>query len=97
MKADLDRLFETARRERVDTAPVELGFETRLMARLREERAAAAPWAAWAWRLCPLFAAIVIALSAWNFFALRGSPADLQAAILAGDEQEFLISRLAGD
>jgi hypothetical protein len=63
----LDRLFAAARRAPVDTSRAELGFETRLMARLREQRAAAIPWFAWTWRLAPVYAAIVIALGIWTW------------------------------
>ena len=60
----LDRLFEAARAESPDTARVEYAFETRLMARLREERGSSV--FAWAWKLAPFFAAVVIAVGVWD-------------------------------
>jgi hypothetical protein len=63
----IDRLFAAARRAPIDTSRAELGFETRLMARLREQRAVSIPWFAWTWRLAPIYAAIVIALGVWTW------------------------------
>jgi len=60
----LDRLFEAARSERVDTSRTEFAFETRLMSRLREERGTSI--FAWAWKLAPFFAAVVVAVGLWN-------------------------------
>ena len=69
----LNRLFQAARQHPPDTARVEYGFETRLRARLRAERArpAAWPWAAVTARLLPVFAAIVVALGAGNLTSPR--------------------------
>lgn len=63
----LNRLFAAARQAPPDTARAQYGFETRLLARLRDERRQAVPWLVWAWRLTPVFAAIVLALGVWNF------------------------------
>ncbi len=60
----LDRLFAAARSEVPDTSRLEFAFETRLLARLRQERAAGV--FAWAWKLAPFFAAVVVALGVWN-------------------------------
>ena len=60
----LDRLFEAARSERADTSRQEFAFETRLMSRLREERSTSV--FAWAWKLAPFFAGVVIAVGLWN-------------------------------
>ena len=81
----LNKLFQAAR-AKPDTSRVEYGFETRLMARLRTD---AAPWFAMAWRLVPVFAAIVVALGVWNY---AGST-DLQAAI---DSESNELTALTG-
>jgi len=60
----LDALFAAARAGAPDTSRVEYGFETRLAARLREERGASL--FAWAWRLCPFFAALALAVAWWT-------------------------------
>ena len=60
----LDRLFEAVREERPDTSRAEFAFETRLMARIREDQSSSL--FAWAWKLAPFFAAVVIAVGAWS-------------------------------
>ena len=66
--AKLDALFARARLPRPDTSAAEYAFETRLMARLREERRPdpESIWAAVSWRLAPIFAACVIGLAIWH-------------------------------
>lgn len=67
MSAKLDRLFRAARAVPPDTARIEFGFETRLLARLRADRALPAPWFAAAWQFVPVFAAIVVAVGVWSW------------------------------
>jgi hypothetical protein len=62
--SQLDALFAAARADAPDTARIEYGFETRLAARLRTERGASL--FAWAWRLCPFFAALALAVAWWT-------------------------------
>jgi hypothetical protein len=64
--ADLDALFAQARERRPDTSKAEYAFETRLLARLREERETSSIWAMVSWRLIPFFAACVVALTLWH-------------------------------
>ncbi len=96
---DLEKFFAAARPPR-DTARVELGFETRLLARIRAEKqsAAAIPWFYWAWRLTPIFAAIVLVLGVWTM-AGSGSPglADWPAALATDQAPQEFISTLTGD
>lgn len=64
---------------------MEFGFETRLLARIREERRSS--WLAWAWRLCPYAAALAIATGVWSYAQRDDSPEgeSLYAAVrLAG-------------
>lgn len=70
--ARLDELFATARRAVADTSRLEYAFETRLLARLREEREASV--LNWAWKLCPFFAALALALTLWNRTASEQPP-----------------------
>lgn len=63
----LDELFAAARRATPETSRLEYAFETRLLARLREERDTSV--LTWAWRLSPFFAAIAVALAVWSQFA----------------------------
>jgi hypothetical protein len=59
----LDALLRAVRDAAPDTTSAEFAFETRLLARLREERGSA--WYSVALRLSPFFAALVIAAAAW--------------------------------
>jgi hypothetical protein len=69
----IDRLIRAAREEAPDTARLEFAFETRLLARLREDRSTSIY--AWAWKLAPFFAAVVVAVGLWN----RATTAHLNA------------------
>jgi hypothetical protein len=62
--SQLDALFAAARSSAPDTSRVEHAFETRLAARLRAEQGVSL--FAWAWRLCPFFAALAIAVAWWT-------------------------------
>jgi hypothetical protein len=93
----LNELFKTARTAKPDTARAEFGFETRLLARLRAGKTAETPWFAFAWKLMPVFAAIVMALGVWNFADIRSDPADLNAAITANVDESPVASYLAGE
>jgi hypothetical protein len=74
MKADdpLDKLFAAAREDAPDTSAAEFGVETRVMARIREERGGS--WFAWAWRMCPYFAALALAAGAWAYLHPEALP-----------------------
>jgi hypothetical protein len=74
MKTDdsLNRLFAAARADAPGTAGLELGFEARLLSRIREERAVS--WFSWAWRMCPYFAALALAVGAWGYFHSESLP-----------------------
>lgn len=95
MNDKLDKLFAAARTAKPDTARTELGFETRLLARLRAERTGDASWFAWAWKLAPVLAAVVVALGAWEFASADGS--DLHTVITGQSDEELLVSYLTGD
>lgn len=85
----LDKLFGAARGAKPDTARAEYGFETRLMARLRAEREPAAPWYAFAWKLVPTFAAVVVALGVWMF--IDSNVGDLRS-VITGDHDETTLA-----
>lgn len=93
----LDKLFAAARQGTPDTSRAEYGFEARLMARLRQERAQPALWLAWAWRLMPVFAAAVVALGAWEFVAPAAETGGPYAALAAGPENQLLATGLTGE
>jgi hypothetical protein len=60
----ITRLLRAVREDAADTSRQEIAFETRLMARFREERNGSV--FAWAWKLAPFFAAVVLAVGVWN-------------------------------
>jgi hypothetical protein len=92
----LRRLFAAARGAAPDTSRVEEGFEARAAARIREARRGAegAPFGAWAWRLAPLFAGIVITFSVWTAATdpdpVPGTGPEIAAAWEAADLSDFL-------
>ena len=98
MKPDdsLDRLFAAARECKPNTARLDLGFEARVLARIREERGGA--WFAWAWRMCPYFAALALAAGAWGYLHADGMPApESVAATLRGGGLPVLDYYLGGE
>lgn len=92
----LDSLFSAARAGQRDTSRLEFGFETRLAARLREESRGSL--AAWAWKLCPFFAALAVAVGCWNYANLR-SDADTQIVVEAtsGSDDQILLAYMTGE
>jgi hypothetical protein len=90
----LNQLFQAARGSRPDTSRAEYGFETRLLAALRENREQLAPWAALTWRLMPVFAAIVVVTGVWSYNVQ--SQTATEAALGTGAETAFA-GLLGGD
>ena len=68
----LDALFRASRENTGDFDRLEYGFETRTLARLREERGTS--WLAWAARLCPFAAALALAAGVWAYTSWEDSP-----------------------
>jgi len=64
--SNLDPLFALARAGRPGTDRAEYGFETRLLARLRESRQGPSSWAVVSWRMIPIFGLLVIGLVLWE-------------------------------
>jgi hypothetical protein len=92
-RPDLDALLATARTHRPDTSRLEYAFETRLMARLAEERSASV--FAWAWRLCPYFALLALAAAFWSRTTVSNAPLWAEAA--TGGEDQALVSFMTGE
>jgi len=97
MDQRLDRLFAAARAEQADMSPADEFFESRLLARIKEQRESAVPWYAAAWRLLPAFAAVsaMITVCALTFNPAESS--DIFAAISSGQDEIVAISYLAGE
>ena len=81
----LDALFRAAREDADDFGRIEYGFETRVLAHVREERASS--WIAWASRLCPFAAALALLAGVWTYVHWEDSP---------GSESVVDAVRLAG-
>ncbi len=90
----LDALFAAARADVPDTARVEFAFETRLAARLRAEQGES--FFAWAWRLCPFFAALALAV-AWWAHSTQSAEVYSRIAAEAAPSSEDLLAYLTGD
>jgi len=95
--SNLDRLLRAARAEGApDTSRFEFAFETRVMARLREERSASI--FTWSWKLAPFFAALALAAGWWSF--TPSGQADSLAVLVEqasrGSESALLVSYLTG-
>jgi hypothetical protein len=68
----LDRLFAAAREEKPDLGRAEFAFETRVLARIREDRSS--NWFSWAWKMSPYFAALALAAGAWGYLQRDSLP-----------------------
>lgn len=90
----LDALLAEARSTADDAGALEWGFETRVLARLREEERGAPGLFNWAWRLCPFFAVLAIVAGLWSrtTTARVHSEAQLLSEAAAGGEARVLLS-----
>lgn len=93
----LDKLFQATRAAQPDTSRAEYGFETRLLALLRAKREQPAPWYAFAWKLLPAFAAIVVALGVWAATEPGSGSNDLASAITSDRQENTLVTYLTGE
>ena len=92
----LNALFAAARAEERDTSRAEFGFETRLAARLREESGGSLY--AWAWKLCPFFAALALAASWWGHVHLRAeATTQILSEVTQPNEEQVLLSYMTGE
>ncbi len=95
----LDMLFAKAREYEPDLSGVESGFETRVLARVRAEREKESNVSLfnWAWRLLPVFTALVIGMGIWSYTSIPQVPVDLAAAISAEYDHAMAINFFNGD
>lgn len=93
---NLEALFGAARAAEPDVSRLEYGFETRLLARLREDRGISI--FGWAWRLCPVFLALAVVVGWWSHTSLRNEAEVLFVAEAAhGNDDQMLVAYLTGD
>lgn len=92
----LDALFAAARASAPDTTRAEFAFETRLAARLRAETSGSL--FAWAWRLCPFFAAVALAVGWWSHTTQRTEVVSpLVAETAPANDEQLLVAYMTGD
>jgi hypothetical protein len=97
---NLERLFSAARAAEPDTTRHQWGFETRVLARIREERTLVTSMFSWAWRLCPFFAALALAAGLWSRSTdarVRADSSFIAEVAQAGDEQALVGYLTGGD
>jgi hypothetical protein len=92
----LDRLFAAARKASHYRTGIESGFETRVMAKIREEKSQT-PFLHWAWRFIPVFASIVIFLVILVYSTKYSPMADLTTLTSVGNEDTTVVAFLAGE
>ena len=95
----LNKIFNKAREYEPDLSGVEPGFETRVLARLRSERDrhVMPMFFDWAWRLLPVFTALVVAMGIWSYTTIPQVPVDLQAAVSAEYDHDLSFNLFNGD
>jgi len=92
----LDALLAAARATAPDTSRAEFAFETRLAARLRAENSGSL--FAWAWRLCPFFAALALAVGWWSHTTERAEVVSpLVSEVAPGSDEQLLVAYMTGD
>jgi hypothetical protein len=92
----LDALFAAARAATPpDTSRAEYAFETRLAARLRTENSGTL--SAWAWKLCPFFAALALAVGWWSHTTERAEIITPLVTETAPTADEQLVAYMTGD
>ena len=92
----LDALFAAARGAALDTSRLEYAFETRLKARMRSENATSL--FAWAWRLCPFFAALALAVGWWSHdFDRAEVVSPLVSEVAPANDEKLLVAYMTGD
>lgn len=95
--AKLDRLLLALRGRVVDTKRIEHGFETRMMAVLRHRQAGEPGVFFMAWKLAPMFLALLLAVGGW-VYTVAGQQGSVHiAAIGAGHEEVQMVRYMTGD
>jgi hypothetical protein len=95
----LDHLFAAARNSPPDMSRAEEGFEDRVAARIRGVRRGRGEWTvgAWAWRLSPALAAVVLAIGVWTATTVPELPSGTGTEVAAPWEAADMADFLGGD
>ena len=93
----LERLFVEARKSHSYNANLEYGFETRVMAKINEQRRGQSIFFSWAWRLIPAFVSAVLILGAWAYASEQGQLIGLSSITGINNEETMLVASLTGE
>ncbi len=93
----IERLFGAARKYEPFDSKQQYGFETRVMARIRQQRSAQNPIFLWAWRLIPALSAIVLMLGAWTYMTEHAQLIGLNSITGINSEETMLVASLTGE
>lgn len=93
----LERLFTAARKSQPYDARLEYGFETRVMAAIRERRGAQRTFSSWAWRLIPALTAVVIMLGVWTYISDHRPAFGFSLISGVSSEETQLVASLTGE
>jgi hypothetical protein len=93
----IERLFASARKSQPYNANLEYGFETRVMAKIRERRDGQKPFFSWAWRLIPALVVVVMMLGAWTYISEQRQLIGLSSIAGINNEETMLVASLTGE
>ena len=93
----IERLFAAVRKAHLYDAKLEYGFETRVMAKIMEQRNAQKPFFSWAWRLVPAFVSAVLILGMWTYMTEHKELLDLSSITGINSEETLLVASLTGE
>ena len=93
----MERLFAAARKSQPYNTHLEYGFETRVMAQIRELSAGPKPFFSWAWRLIPALVVVVMMLGAWTYISEQRQLIGLSSIAGINNEETMLVASLTGE
>ena len=93
----IERLFAAARKSQPYNANLEYGFETRVLAKIRERRDGRKPFFSWAWRFIPALVVVVMMLGAWTYISEQRQLIGLSSIAGINNEETMLVASLTGE
>ena len=93
----IERLFAAARKSQPYNTNLEYGFETRVLAEIRERRDGRKPFFSWAWRFMPTLVVVVMMLGAWTYISEQSQLIGLSSIAGINNEETMLVASLTGE
>src|ERR1700690_2704522 len=93
----MERLFSAARKSQPYNTHLEYGFETRVMAKIRERRGGQKPFFSWAWRFMLALVVVVMMLGAWTYIAEQRQLIGISSIAGINNEETMLVASLTGE